>query len=492
MSTSRPDSDNRFRIACEITNQLIFESTVRADGQGSVDWIDGQVKEIAGVHPEDFLGRNWANLTHPDDLPIIGQIVQDLMDGRTSVAESRIITGSGEVRWIRSVIKPLELKPDGTRRAIGAIADISERKREEERYRNQHRFLNAVIQCAAEGICVCQMIDAHPGIRFTVWNPAMTALTGYTMDEINRNGWYQTVYPDRETQEMARLRMEQMNVGLDLETEEWVITTKGGDRRALLISTRIITGQPEGNYILGVLHDITARREAETRQRLLMRELDHRVRNNLASVLALAQHTCASSSSLHEFEHVFVSRLHTMLRAHEMLAASQWLEMPLDRLVRTILAPFLGGSDSRITMQAADLWLTPRAVLPLGLILHELATNAVKHGALRSSSGRIEIEAQALSHELVEIRWVEHHQASDQLGPSAPSGTGLDLIRGFIEHELRGRFECRCAPEGAKVTIVLPAFRRTSPAGVVTLIGRCPSEDAASSLRPDLQPAMVR
>jgi len=123
--------------------------------------------------------------------------------------------------------------------------------------RSEHAFREAIIECAAEGVCVCHSIPAYPFIEFTVWNKRMTDITGYTLDEINRRGWYQTLYPDPELQRRAAERMDSMREGDDLRFERWEITRAGGATRAVGISTSRLTAADGSQHVLALLHDFT-------------------------------------------------------------------------------------------------------------------------------------------------------------------------------------------------------------------------------------------
>ena len=114
-----------------------------------------------------------------------------------------------------------------------------------------------VIERAAEGICACHEIPEHPFIRFTLWNPRMSEITGYSMKQINRQGWYQTMYPDRKMQEKARQRMAKMRDNDDLHYERWVITRADGVKRTLRISTSILGKAGIDTQVIGLMQDIT-------------------------------------------------------------------------------------------------------------------------------------------------------------------------------------------------------------------------------------------
>ncbi|NCO95151.1 MAG: response regulator [Armatimonadetes bacterium] len=140
----------------------------------------------------------------------------------------------------------------------------------------ENSFRKAIIDRAAEGICVCHEIADFPYVAFTVWNDRMTEITGYTMEDINRLGWYQTVYPDPKTRDRAIQRMARMRDGDDLLGEEWELTRVDGEKRTLTISTTLLQTDDDVVHALAVMHDVTetkrvveALRESEERHRLL-------------------------------------------------------------------------------------------------------------------------------------------------------------------------------------------------------------------------------
>jgi PAS domain S-box-containing protein len=151
----------------------------------------------------------------------------------------------------------------GRKVLLSVIRDITERKAVQKQIADQLAFTEAVIHAEVNGLAVCHGIAEPPYVRFTVWNPSMEALTGFSMEEINHLGWYQTVYIDPEVQERARQRMERMRLGDHLHGEEWVITRKGGEHRVVQIHTMTVAGGDVGAHVLAVMHDITERKHAE-------------------------------------------------------------------------------------------------------------------------------------------------------------------------------------------------------------------------------------
>ena len=136
-------------------------------------------------------------------------------------------------------------------------SQLDEFEQMRQQLQEEHSFRKAVIEHAAEGICACHAVPEHPFVEFTIWNPCMHEITGYSMEQINRLGWYQSMYPDPEIQEKARQRMEKMRVGENLLNERWEITRADGKMRTLGISTSILKTHDGQIHVLALMKDVT-------------------------------------------------------------------------------------------------------------------------------------------------------------------------------------------------------------------------------------------
>lgn len=139
---------------------------------------------------------------------------------------------------------------------------------------DESAFRSSLVYNAAEGIAVCHAISDYPFVEFTVWNPCMVNITGYTMEEINHLGWYQKVYPDARIREAAKERMDRMRQGDNLIAEEWEITHKDGQKRTLSISTSVLPGADNITHIVALMTDVSRRKAAEEK----LRESEERYR----------------------------------------------------------------------------------------------------------------------------------------------------------------------------------------------------------------------
>lgn len=146
---------------------------------------------------------------------------------------------------------------------VVTFVDATAYKQTEDTLKEQAKTLTDILENAADGICVCHNIPAEPYVRFTHWNPRMTDITGYTIDEINKLGWYQTVYPNPEIRKQAIEKMGRMREEEDLHSEEWAITAKDGKEKSLSISTSVVKKIGEEIHVLAIMKDISKRKRME-------------------------------------------------------------------------------------------------------------------------------------------------------------------------------------------------------------------------------------
>jgi PAS domain S-box-containing protein len=198
------------------------------------------------------------------------------------------------------------------------------------------------------------------------------------------------------------------------------------------------------------VRDITQEKRAEARQRVLIDELDHRVKNTLATVQAMARQTFSDSEPAMLTS--YMNRLAAMSKAHEMLKRNAWEPTPLGDIVGSVVKTF--GPDS-ITQSGPEIMVSPKVAVSLTMALHELATNAVKYGALSSPAGAVRISWHHLppNDRVLELVWAESG------GPvvTAPThkGLGLRLIENQLAYEFSGRTTLDFAPGGLVCTIHL-------------------------------------
>ncbi|MEN2990127.1 CheR family methyltransferase [Tistrella sp. BH-R2-4] len=216
---------------------------------------------------------------------------------------------------------------------------------------------------------------------------------------------------------------------------------------------RLIPYRGSDNRISGVVVtfvDVTTLAEAQDHQSVLISELNHRVKNMLAVVISIANRTLESAPDPKAFSEALIGRLHAMARAYGLLSRKSWSEVAMEDLIRQEMDPF--GPDRTVT-EGPVIRLKPEQGLSLGMVIHELATNAAKYGALSIHGGRVEITWSA-DQEHVHLNWAERD--GPRVGSPEETGFGLRLVKGEIGYRLGGTVETFFAPDGLKVVISFP------------------------------------
>jgi PAS domain S-box-containing protein len=206
----------------------------------------------------------------------------------------------------------------------------------------------------------------------------------------------------------------------------------------------------------GLKLDITERKRAEEHQQILVAELNHRVKNVLARVAAVADSTRSDGSSIDEFLRSYNGRIQSMAAAHTLLSETGWHGADLSALVSSQLAPY--ATDANMAIAGTDIMLGAPATQALAMVLHELVTNAVKYGALSIPGGRVSVswerKLNGSAAANLSLEWRELD--GPPLWAEIRSGYGIGLIRELIPHELGGTVDLVLASEGACCRIELP------------------------------------
>ncbi len=304
----------------------------------------------------------------------------------------------------------------------------------------------AIVDTAVDAILV---IDEQG--RVISFNPAAERLFGYTAAEaIGRNvnllmpephhgahGSYLRRYLETGERriigigrQVSGLRKDGSTFPLELSVAEWW----ADDRR----------------FFTGVMRDISERVRAEELQRLLLGELNHRVKNSLAAVQAVAGQTLRNAPDLESARKALDGRLVALARAHDILTRQNWEGADLSDLLLEAIEN--SGLSERFSVTRPDERLPPKAALALSMALHELCVNAAKYGALSTAEGRVSIEA-ARRGEHLRIVWREH--GGPQVKPPTRRGFGSRMIEG-LARDLEGGAQLEFAPEGLVCTITAP------------------------------------
>jgi two-component sensor histidine kinase/DNA-binding response OmpR family regulator len=250
---------------------------------------------------------------------------------------------------------------------------------------------------------------------------------------------------------LEQLRRQVVSGETESHQAEFRIVRPNGDLRWCIGTAARTDANNHLARVSGVTIDITERKEAEERQAILAREVDHRARNALAVVQSIVRLTKANSTD--GYKAAVEGRLGALARAHGLLSEFRWQGADLKRLVEDELAPYRTGDGDKIIAAGPDVILQPSAAQTLALAIHELATNAAKYGALSSSTGTIRLRWE-LNHDGLRLLWEENG------GPSvvAPStlGYGTRVVTASVEGQLDGQAQFEWRSEGLRCTMSIP------------------------------------
>jgi two-component sensor histidine kinase/PAS domain-containing protein len=304
-------------------------------------------------------------------------------------------------------------------------------------------------------------VDFVRGVR--IWTPEAIALFGIDLaGGLGRVGgetdeFRQAIHPD------DRHLLDQFHALTEKQDSfpaEYRIVKADGQICWLSGFGRVLDRQPDGkaHRLINVATDITERKAAEAHQRFLLQELSHRSKNLLSIVQAIADQTLRDCSNLKEFQNRFDGRLRGLAASNTLLARGDWRGSSLSALIEFQLVPFIDLPSPQIDIQGPKVDLTAEAAQAIGLALHELATNAVKHGALSVPQGSLSISwevDQSGSGEGFKLHWRERG------GPpvTAPKRTGFGhvVMKKMIEQAVQGTVELNFAPEGLQWSLQAPA-----------------------------------
>lgn len=445
---SRAHSDLQNLMAATDFGTLFLDPGLR------IKRFTDQVTKLFSITPNDE-GRSITDFAHQleyDDL---------VKDAQAVVSELGLVrreARSRDGRWYDVRLRPyrtIDARIDGV---VITFIDITERRQTEEALRESEKQLRQqkrLVELSHDPIFVWEL-DA--GI--IEWNRGCEELYGYTRDEALGKRKEQLLRTEVPGSTFAELKSKLAAEGA------WIgeLRQRTKEGRLVTVESRLHLETFDGlRLVLESTRDITERKAYENRQRLLLSELAHRVRNTLTVVRSLAQQTLRNSRSNEEFLEHFQGRLAALAGAHGLLINSNWMGADLASLVRTQLEAYTSDSADRLQIKGEPVLLPADLATPFGLVLHELAANAAKYGSLSSPEGIIQLSwavDRRNNQPLLSVIWRE--RGGPPMVPPAHEGFGTKLI----EHCIPGALVTReFPPEGLVCRIELPLSEVTDNGG---------------------------
>jgi len=429
---------------------------------------DLRAAEMHGHNVPPTTIKESRRFVHPNDLVHMdAALATAIATGCAWTAEYRVVhppnhPHAGETRWVAlesSVERDSKGIPIGL---IGVTRDITSRKLAEQALAERNLLLALAGKSARVGSFT---LDAASDVMQV--SDGYVAVHGLPegTKETTRTEWKARVHPE-DLLRVEKIREQAFREQRSEYSVEYRIVLPGGETRwveARSFISRDHNGSPQ--RIVGVNIDITERKRAEEHQAILVAELDHRVKNVLARVAAVAMSTNQRSASMDDFVQTLNGRIQALAAAHSVLSQSCWYGGGLVDLVRRQLGPYTTHANT--TISGSEVMLTAAATQALAMVLHELVTNAAKHGALSKPDGRVSVHWDRHSHGDVgaslTIEWREF--GGPPIVAPIQFGYGTNLIRELTPHELGGKVDLVFAAEGVCCRIEIPLEEMRPPVG---------------------------
>jgi PAS domain S-box-containing protein len=400
--------------------------------------------------------EDWLAHIHSDDRSRADGIARAGLASGAYEDEYRVVHPAGEVRWIANRGIVLRGPTGRPARFIGVAVDITERRRAETALAESAARQRDLLATLDLGAFMIRDLDGM--IRF--WSEGCAGLYGWTAGEAigqSAHELLQTVFPVPRSEVEAALEHNGQWTG-DLRHR-----TRDG-REIVVTAHKVLRHDAEGQpaTVLEALTDVTERKRAEELRLLLAREVDHRAKNALAVVLSLLRLTPRADAAL--FAASIEGRVAAMARAHSLLATEGWRGADL----RTLALGELAAHPGRISLAGPPLRLRAEAVQPVAMLLHELATNAAKYGALKLAQGSITLTWDGKDGDL-RLFWEERGGPPIEQ-PPARLGFGSRLMELLAGQQLGGSLAFNWASEGMSCSITVASRFVATAAPVPRLV----------------------
>ena len=409
---------------------------------------------------------------HADDRGSVKAKIRQLSPGNPSYALTfRFCPPNGAPVWLEETAKGEFDTTGRLLRVKGLTRNITERKKSE-----------LVLEERNIQVALAEKATLVGSFAYDINTEIMQISQGYAAihglpegtTEIARSQCLVGVHPD-DSERVDQVRSQSFRARRREYNVEYRITRAGGEVR--WVETRCFISYGSDGHaqrVLGVSIDITERKHMEQQQHLLVAELDHRVKNALATVAAIIAQTQEGRRSLPDFVAALDGRIQALAKTHELLSRSHWTGVSLHDIVQRELAPYASGN---VEIDGPHVELKAEAAQAMAMVVHELATNAAKYGALSNRSGRVQLRWWWLrngSSGRLAVEWREIDGPPVQI-PSQ-TGYGMSVIRELVPFELSGKVDLDLAVDGVRFRTEIPP--------------ECISEGRPSvpSLLPSLQP----
>ena len=406
------------------------------------DW-NKSAERLFGYSAAEAVGHHISLIAPPGRAHEMDYVLSQIRKGeKVEHYQTQRRHKDGHLVDVSLTVSPI-LGADGEVTGASKIArDVTGQKRADA----QGRLLAAIVNSSDDAI-----ISKDPDGTITTWNVGAVRLFGYTPDEAIGRHISIIAVPGRED-DMSNI-LETIRRGGRVEHYETQRRHKNGS--IVDISLTVSPIHDEHGRIVGaskIARDISERRRTDRRLKLLMAELDHRAKNVLAVTQAILRLTRAET--LPEFIATVEGRIRALARVHTEVAENRWDGAELRKLAANGLEAF-GDRNGHTIIEGPELWVSPSAAQVVGVLLHELATNAAKHGALTAPDGFVEFRWHVDAEGTLHLSWAE--RGGPLVGMPERRSFGTQVIERSIPDQLGGTADIRWAPEGLVCDFTIPA-----------------------------------
>lgn len=430
-------------LAAELGLGMAFELLVPADRTARrFTYVSDSSLAMTGVSAADALvdAEMVFDMIVPEQREAFARAQAEAADGPGQFEiDVQMRMASGELRWrrVRAVRRGLV---DGASLWAGLISDITEARRDQEEAAGQRWRLDVAVEATGLGFW-----QWDPRDNVLNWSTRNKALFGLPVDaRVTIDHYLAMIHPDdvERCREIYRLARDGNGAG-DFAVDYRVVMPSGR-LRWVRTQGRILRDEAGPSLVVGTTLDITERREAEERRSLVMNELAHRGKNGLQVMMAIISETARSAVDVKGFEDVLLGRLQAMADSQELVTTSSGGAVRLAELAARALKPF-GLDRFDLEPEIDGLTVCGDVAAGLALLLHEMATNAVKYGALSRPEGRIRLSAPGAEPGMAVLHWSE--RGGPRVEPSSRRGFGSKLLQAALRQH-GGKVEPAFAPEG--------------------------------------------
>jgi PAS domain S-box-containing protein len=449
---ARRASDERLAATYEAAMVGIAET----DEQGRYVRVNDAFCKILGCSREAALASDLITITHLEDRAREAEQYRRQVSGEIDSysIEKRAVRPDGSVVFLEITSSSVRDETGRFRFGVRVLQDVTERRRMQREIETNERRLRELLEALPAAIYTT---DAEG--RVTFYNQAAIQFAG-RQPKLGSDEWcvtWKLYWPDgtplphSECPMALALKENRQVLGME------AVAERPDGTRVPFIPFPTPLRDADGQLIgaINMLVDITDRKAAEAQQKVMIDELNHRVKNTLATVQSLARQTGKHAADLSEFGAAFEARIMALARAHDLLTERNWMSVPIAALIRDIVAPYAADGE-RLNVSGPNFDLDARAALPITMVLSELATNAGKYGALSKASGMLTVSwCKSLTPDGgVELTWVE--EGGPLVERPTRQGFGTRLIERCIERDLGGTLDMRFDPQGLQCLIRAP------------------------------------